>query len=105
MGISRPLSISRMETPDLKIETMTKTSLEEQEHLWEHTKRGESTTVTRWQMQGSAHSQRRSQEFPCTAKSILHLLPWGSVGHSSAEPQEQSARMGKVRQGKGSKKP
>lgn len=39
MGISRPLSISRMETPDLKIETMTKTSLEEQEHLWEHTKR------------------------------------------------------------------
>lgn len=74
-------------TPDLKAETMTKTSLEEQEHLWEDTNRGELTTVSRWQMQGSAQGQSRSQRFPCTERSILHLLPWGLVGHRKSSQQ------------------
>lgn len=80
---------------------MTKTSLEEQEHLWEDTKRGELTTVTRWQMQGSAQGQSRRQRFPCTGRSILHLLPWWDTAVLSHKSSQQGwARSGRIREAK-----
>lgn len=105
MGISRPLSISRISDSRLKDRNDD-----------QNQSKGAGAFVGGHKERRIDHSDQvadsglcsQSEEEPgISLYSKVHYPPaaLGLVGHSSAEPQEQPARMGKVRQDKGSKKP
>lgn len=82
---------------------MTQTSLEERERLWEDTKRGELATVARWQMQGSAQGQGRSQSFPVQGGPSSTICPgpwWDTAVLSHKSSQQGWARSGRIREAK-----